>query len=88
MGMKSTATATTAFAAVNGVAFSASPETAPFILGITGVLYLIFLCLITVFGVMGYFFGDFQDEEDREDLLRQINDPQAKKRRKKKSGLF
>lgn len=88
MGMKSTATATTAFAAVNGVAFSASPETAPFILGITGVLYLIFICIITIFGAMGYFFGNFEDEEDREDFVRQLNDPEAKKRREKRGGLF
>ena len=37
---------------------------------------------------MGYFFGNFEDEEDREDFVRQLNDPEAKKRREKRGGLF
>lgn len=88
MGMKSTATATATFAAINGGAYYASPDAAPYVLGFTGVLYLIFICIITIFGATGYFFGNFEDEEDREDFVRQLNDPEAKKRREKRGGLF
>lgn len=87
MGMKSTAAATATFAAVNGAAYYASPDAAPYVLGVTGILYLIFLCLITVFGAVGYMFGNFQDEDEREDFMRQINDPEARKRREKRGGL-
>ena len=52
------------------------------------VLYLVFICLVALFGAMGYFFGNFEDDEDREDFMRQINDPKARERRKKKRGLL
>lgn len=87
MGLKSTAAATATFAGVNGATYAASPDAVPYVLGVTMVLYLVFICLVALFGAMGYFFGNFEDDEDREDFMRQINDPKARERRKKKRGL-